>query len=199
MHTLLTICRSLIAPCITYGLVAWGQASKSSIDKLLKLQKRVLRLIYSSDHNEHVIPLFPDADILLLTFSYYESIVNSMLKSDMEFRQKVSRPYLSMSSVFITSKLNRVMQSNDLYMKPSRRSIQANSFFQNRRKNMEQKISLSLRSLSKNTFKQNLINILNAENSYSGVPELIQNMKSFLLRSLQICYLIVIAVLSQLV
>ena len=105
MHTLLIICRSLMVPCITYGLVAWGQASRSSIDKLLKLQKRVLRFIYSSDHNEHAIPLFPDANILLLIFSYYESIINLMLKSDMEFRQKVSRLYLSMSSVFIASKL----------------------------------------------------------------------------------------------
>ena len=57
MHTLLIICRSLMVPCITYGLVAWGQASRSSIDKLLKLQKRVLRFIYSSDHNENAIPL----------------------------------------------------------------------------------------------------------------------------------------------
>ena len=50
---------------------------------------------------------------------------------------------------------------------------------------MEQKIPLSLASLSKNTFKrkiklikQKLINILNPENSYIGVPDLIQRMKS---------------------
>ena len=42
-HTLLTIYRSFIPPYLTYGLVAWGQASKSSFDKLLKLQKRALR------------------------------------------------------------------------------------------------------------------------------------------------------------
>ena len=91
MYTLLTICRSLTAPCITYGLVAWGQVSKSSIDKVLKLQKRVHCLIYSSDRNKHAIPLFPDVHILLVTFSYYESIVKLILTSDMEFRQKISR------------------------------------------------------------------------------------------------------------
>ena len=32
MHTLLTICRSFIAPYLTYAVVAWGQASKSSLD-----------------------------------------------------------------------------------------------------------------------------------------------------------------------
>ena len=31
-HTLLTIYRSFIAPYLTYGVVAWGQASKSSLD-----------------------------------------------------------------------------------------------------------------------------------------------------------------------
>jgi len=50
---------------------------------------------------------------------------------------------------------------------------------------MEEKILLPLRNFSKkiNTFKrkmkQKLINILNAENSYMGVPELIQKIKSF--------------------
>ena len=52
-------------------LVAWGQASKSSLDKLLKLQKRGLRFIYFSNRNEHAIPRFLDANILPLTFSYW--------------------------------------------------------------------------------------------------------------------------------
>ena len=39
MYTLLTICRSQRTPCISYGFkVAWDQASKCYIDKLLKLQ-----------------------------------------------------------------------------------------------------------------------------------------------------------------
>ena len=69
-HTLLTIYRSFIAPSLTYGLVAWGQASKSFLDKLLKLQKRGLHIIYFSNRNEHAIPLFVDPNILPLTFSY---------------------------------------------------------------------------------------------------------------------------------
>jgi len=71
MHSLLAIYRSLTAPFLTHGLVAWGQACKSSLDKLFKLQKRALGFIHSFDRNEHVIPLFPDANILPLTFSYY--------------------------------------------------------------------------------------------------------------------------------
>ena len=77
-HTLLTIYRSFTAPYLTYGLVAWGQASKSSLDKLLKLQRRAFRFIYFSNRNEHAIPLFVDANILPLIFSYYESIAKLM-------------------------------------------------------------------------------------------------------------------------
>ena len=45
-HTLLTIYRSLVAPYLTYGLMAWGQACKSYLEKPLKLQKRDLSFIY---------------------------------------------------------------------------------------------------------------------------------------------------------
>ena len=56
-HTLLNIYQALIVPYLTYGLTVWRQACKSYLDKLLKLQKRALRVIYFSDHNEHAIPL----------------------------------------------------------------------------------------------------------------------------------------------
>ena len=53
--------------------------SKSSLDKQFKLQKRALHhFIYFSSRNEHAIPLFVDANILPLTFSYYESIAKLM-------------------------------------------------------------------------------------------------------------------------
>ena len=77
-HTLLNIYQALIAPYLTYGLTVWGQACKSYLDKLLKLQKRALRFIYFSDHNKNAIPLFVDAHILPPNFVYYESIANLM-------------------------------------------------------------------------------------------------------------------------
>ena len=85
-----------MAPYLTYSLVAWGQASKSSLDKQLKLQKRAVRFIYFSNRNGHAIPLYVDANILFLTFSYHESIAKHMM-CDMEFHLKVSKLYLNMS------------------------------------------------------------------------------------------------------
>ena len=65
-HTLITIYRSLISPHLTYGLLAWGQACKSHLEKLLKLQKRALRLTYFSDFKQHAVPLVIEAGVLPL-------------------------------------------------------------------------------------------------------------------------------------
>ena len=72
----LTIYRSLVAPYLAYGLMAWGQACKSYLEKLLKLQKRALRFIYFSERNQHTISLFIDVGALPLKFLYYETLAN---------------------------------------------------------------------------------------------------------------------------
>ena len=57
-RTLLTI--NLSIPCCSLFNL-WFDWPKSHLEKLLKLQKRVLRLIYFSDRNQHAIPLLFDA------------------------------------------------------------------------------------------------------------------------------------------
>ena len=46
---LVNIYNSLILPYITYGPIAWGNASNAYLNKNMVLQKRVLRLIYFTD------------------------------------------------------------------------------------------------------------------------------------------------------
>ena len=69
-HSVFANAYPLIALYLTYGLTVWGQACKSYLDKILKLQKRALRFSYFSDHNEHAISLFIDAHILPLKFVF---------------------------------------------------------------------------------------------------------------------------------
>ena len=45
-ETLITLYWALIHPYLNYGIEIWGQSSKSLFNKLLRLQKRVLRLIF---------------------------------------------------------------------------------------------------------------------------------------------------------
>ena len=75
---LTNIYKSLILPYLTYGLVAWGNASKNYLNKIV-LQKRVLRLIYFVDKKEHAIPLVVNAKILPITFLCCKAVCKLVL------------------------------------------------------------------------------------------------------------------------
>ena len=75
---LTNIYKSLVLPYLTYGLVAWRNASKNFLNKIVVLQKRVLLLISFVDRKEYAIPLFVNAKILPITFLYYEAVCKLM-------------------------------------------------------------------------------------------------------------------------
>ena len=54
-HTLLNHLSLSHLTTLTYRLLAWGQARKYHLEKLLKLQKRGLRFIYFSDFKQHAV------------------------------------------------------------------------------------------------------------------------------------------------
>ena len=74
LSTLLTIYRSLVAPYLTYGIIAWGQAAKSNLCKILLLQKRALRLMLFFPNRNHTLPLFFSSDILPINLLYFETV-----------------------------------------------------------------------------------------------------------------------------
>ena len=178
-HTLLTIYRSLVTPYLTYGLMAWGQAYKSHLEKLLKLQKRALRFIYFSERNQHAIPLFIDAGVLPLTFLHYDRLANLMF----EIRHRnapgnIQDLFQDISNIH--SYNTRSSVSNNFYTQSSRLSIQANSFSRMGTK-IWNEMPMSLRKLPKNVFKrkmkQILFEILTSEDCYIDVPVIIQKVK----------------------
>ena len=151
-HTLINIYRSLIAPYLSYGLIAWGQACKSYLDKLLKLQKRALRFIYFSDYNQHAIPLFSDAGILPSEFSYYELTAN--LVFDIRHRnapRNIRDLFQDISNIH--SYNTRSSASNNFYTQSSGLSIQLNSFSRIGT-TIWNEMPLTLRNFSKYDFKR---------------------------------------------
>ena len=76
--TLRSIYQSLILPYLTYGLTAWGQAPKAHLNKLLSLQKRVLRLMYFLNPRTHAIPFFIFSKISPIHLLYFEADLHSM-------------------------------------------------------------------------------------------------------------------------
>ena len=61
---------------ISYGLVAWGQAANVHLNKVVILQKRVLRLMYFSDYTSHSAPLFACSGILPIKMLYFKLVAS---------------------------------------------------------------------------------------------------------------------------
>jgi len=70
LSSLLTLYYSFFYPHINYGLILWGAASQTSINKIVVLQKKVLRLITKSSYNAHTAPLFNKLRIMKLNDLY---------------------------------------------------------------------------------------------------------------------------------
>ena len=59
-----TLYCTLVLPYINNGILIWGQACKTYLEKIYKLQKWVLRIISNSHYRSHSTPLFHKYDIL---------------------------------------------------------------------------------------------------------------------------------------
>ena len=147
-----------------------GLACKSYLDKLLKLQKRALRNIYFSDHNQHAIPLFSDASILPLHFSRYELTANLMFDIRQRNAPRNIRD-LFQDIFYIRSYNTRSSASNNFYTQSSRHSIQLNSFSRIGT-TIWNDMPLTLRNHSKYDF-----DILTSEDSYLDLRNIIQKVK----------------------
>ena len=117
------------------------------------LQKRVLRLLYFADWYDHVNPLFLEANVLPITFLYYES--KSALMHDINNNNNNKGP-ISMSNLFqepsdIHSYNTRSSTSRKLDVKSSRLEIQNNSF---------SRLGVKLWNLPKKAFKRVLRKLL---------------------------------------
>ena len=55
---------TLILPYLSYGIVLWGTAYKTDLDRLVKLQKRAVRIISNSSYLSHTKPLFEKYNML---------------------------------------------------------------------------------------------------------------------------------------
>ena len=175
-NTLITLYWALIHPYLNYGIAIWGHTSKTLFDKLLRLQKRTLRLIFFKDRKQSAIPLFVKTNIPPLNNMYISSISNLMHDVNNKVApQNLSKLFTKVSDVHHYS--TRSSTSDNLFSKPSRLNIQSNSFsrFGVRLWNS---IPKSIRKLPKKQFqkiiKLNLFDLLEKGNDYVDVSSTIQ-------------------------
>ena len=82
LHAKLCIYNSLILPHINYGILLWGH----TCDRILKLQKKAMRIITLSKYNAHTDPLFKLLNLLkvqdifkVFQMKFYHNYVNNKL------------------------------------------------------------------------------------------------------------------------
>ena len=67
---LLVLYNTLILPYISYGILAWGNSGAGTINRILQLQKKALRIINNVNFCEHSNPLFYNCNTLKVTDVY---------------------------------------------------------------------------------------------------------------------------------
>ena len=156
--TLLKIYRSLIEPYISYGLIAWGKAANSSLNKILILQKRALRLMYFSDRRAHAIPLFVRSGVLHLNMLYFK--YSAILMHDISNNRAPSKiSELFVRSNMIHSHYTRFSAAGNFYVQRSRLNQLLLSFSRSGVR-IWNKIPLTLREQRKDPFKRKLHKLL---------------------------------------
>ena len=179
--TSINIYKSLILPHLSYGIVVWGQAAKIHLEKVLKLQKRVLRLIYFEDHVSHAIPLFLSSKILPVQMLYFK------LLSTLIYDVHNNLAPRNISQLFTYSKdihnYNTRSSSNvNLYAKHARLNILNNSFSRTGAR-IWNSIPGELCNLAKNKFKERVhqivLQVLSEGDDYVDLITLIKQVKIF--------------------
>ena len=61
---------SLISPYLHYGLLVWGNANQTLLDRILLLQKKALRIIHDSPARAHTDPIFIENKLLKIRDLY---------------------------------------------------------------------------------------------------------------------------------
>ena len=119
---LLNIYNALIAPHLNYGIVAWGDANRSQLKRLIVLQKKCIRNISNSKYNAHTNPLFQKHKILkyqdLYKLNccklYYRSKTGTLPQYHTEKLPSISliNPHLSRQSgnIYIRITLNNIQR-----------------------------------------------------------------------------------------
>ena len=151
---LLKIYYSLIFPYTHYGIVAWGQAAETHMNKIILLQKRVLRFIYGMEYRAHTIPLFISANILPVNMLYLKPVAAQMHDVSSGIKpSKISN--LFTQSQEIHSYNTRFPNAGNYYVNKSRLNQQLSSFSRLGPK-VWNNFPRSLRSLPKRSFNKNV-------------------------------------------
>ena len=177
--TLLTLYRSLLSPYLLYGVTVWGQAPQIYLNQILVLQKRALRLIYFAPYRSSAVSLFVSSGCLPIGLLYFKAV--SILMHDVLNNlspRNISNLFSSVNVIHTYS--TRFSSAGILYTKYSRLTHQIKSFSR-RGVMIWNSIPQDLRKLSRSHFKNKmrhyLLQILEQEEDYVGIPTIMSHLQ----------------------
>ena len=173
---LLNLYRSLVFPYLSYGLIAWGQASKSILYKILMLQKCVIRLVYFLAYREHSLPFFVSSNILPIELLCFETV--SVFMHDVSNNTAPENLCDAFTrSRQIHSHNTRSASAGNFYVKPSRLNLMRNSVARFGTV-LWNSLSTATRELTSKQFKRKIhstiLDIIAAEDNYIDSASLVQ-------------------------
>ena len=71
---------TLVLPYINNGILAWGNANKSDLNRLLLIQKKAIRIVTNSGFRSHTNALFLENNILKISDLYLFQLGQFMFK-----------------------------------------------------------------------------------------------------------------------
>ena len=86
-----SIYNALIAPQLSYAILAWGNVSNREMTRLKIVQKKAVRIIHKSKYNSHCNPLFRKSQLLKVDDIYVTECTKLIIKS----RQKTLPEYFA--------------------------------------------------------------------------------------------------------
>ena len=158
LSTLLTIYRSLVAPYLTYGVIAWGQAAKSNLLKILILQKLALHLMHFFPNRDHILPLSISSNILPINLFYFETVLifmHDVVHDSIPLNLK----NLFRSSNQVNSYNTRFSSAGNYYVCSSRTNVMRNSI-STLGPNLWNSLNNTTRELPRKSFKTKVHNML---------------------------------------
>ena len=113
---------TLIYPYLYYGIVLWGTAARSNINKLVTQQKKAVRIIAGANYNAHTQPLFQNLQLLGIDDIYKLQLGKFMYQIT---KESVPAPLCSMFVLNTSIHDHNTRQRNNPHIK-SRASAFAN-------------------------------------------------------------------------
>ena len=103
---------TLVESHLSYGIMAWGNASESTKYKTLLLQKRAIRAINKANYNSHTEPLFKRSKILKLNDLYQLKVilfVNDFIANKLPNEcHLITSSHLTMNVQILETRVNQI-------------------------------------------------------------------------------------------